>query len=216
MAPIRWGPETPMYVPAHFALTEDQCWDAITEVVVGHLVVGTSAGLQAVFAPVLVDRTSHTLRGHVARANPWWRDGSDGDEIVGLFTLAQAYVSPNLYPGKSDDPAVVPTWDYVAIEARGRLIVRDNAEFVEEIVRSLTDQMEHRRAAPWSVDDAPYEYVEKLRRRIVGFEVNDVTVSGAAKLSQNKDERDRAGVERAFRGGSKSEQIVAEQMGRER
>lgn len=205
-----------MYVPAHFALTEDQCWDAITDVVVGHLVVGTTSGLRSVLAPVLVDRGATSLRGHVARANPWWRDGRDGDEVVGLFTLAQSYVSPSLYPTKVEDPAVVPTWNYVDVEARGSLVIRDDGDYVESIVRDLTDQMESRRAVPWSVNDAPYEYVEKLRRRIVGFEVTGVTVVGAAKLSQNRDERDHVGVARSFASGSLGERLVADQMERRR
>jgi transcriptional regulator len=125
-------------------------------------------------------------------------------------------VSPNLYPGKADDPAVVPTWDYVQVETRGSLVIHDDADYVEGIVRNLTDQMESRRSIAWSVDDAPYDYVAKLRRGIVGFEVRAVTVTGAAKLSQNKDERDRIGVEGAFAAGTAGERLVADQMRRSR
>lgn len=203
-----------MYAPAHFALSESQAWDVVVEAGAGHLVVASASGLRTVFAPVLADPGAGTLRAHVGRANPWWRDAGEGDEVVGLFQLAQAYVSPSLYPGKAEDPAVVPTWDYVQVEARGTARIHDDPEFVEGVVRALTAQMESRRSAPWSVDDAPREYVEKLRRTIVGVEVVGVRVSGAAKLSQNKAERDRDSVHRSFAAGQPGERLVADQMER--
>jgi transcriptional regulator len=44
------------------------------------------------------------------------------------------------------------------------------------------------------VADAPESYVEKQLRAIVGVEMVVESVTGKAKLSQNRSEEDRAGV----------------------
>ena len=48
--------------------------------------------------------------------------------------------------------------------------------------------------APWAVDDAPADYVEKTVRAIVGIELEVDRAVGKRKLSQNRDDADRDGV----------------------
>ena len=69
----------------------------------------------------MVSEDRRTLTSHLAKANPWWRSASDGIEVLGLFVAASAYVSPTYYPSRFENPGVVPTWNYVAAEVRGRL-----------------------------------------------------------------------------------------------
>ncbi len=144
-----------MYVPAHFALEETEVWQVVRSVASGFLVVATAQGPRSVFAPVVVDQASRTLRGHVARGNSWWSAARDGDRVLALIRSADGYVLPSLYPSKSRDPAVVPTWNYVVCELSGTVRLHDDAEWVDAVVRDLTETFESRRRDPWSVDDAP-------------------------------------------------------------
>ena len=59
------------------------------------------------------------IRGHVARANPLWREYRAGSEALAIFQGPQAYISPSFYPAKRDTGEVVPTWNYAVVQARG-------------------------------------------------------------------------------------------------
>src|SRR5579863_7967361 len=142
------------------------------------LVVAKADGLQSVFVPVVVSDDRSTIWSHVARANPWWRSLHDEDEVLGLFVVASAYVSPSNYPSRFDSPGVVPTWNYVAAEVRGRLSVHEDPDWLGRQVRVLTRQFESGRTPGWSVDDAPPEYVERQLRAIVGIEIGVVSIEG--------------------------------------
>jgi transcriptional regulator len=105
-----------------------------------------------------------------------------------------AYVSPSWYPSKGEHGEAVPTWNYVAVQARGSLVVHDDPDWSRALVGSLTDVHERARPVPWSVDDAPAGYVERMVRGVVGVEVRVTSFEGAWKLSQNKSATDAAGV----------------------
>jgi transcriptional regulator len=68
------------------------------------------AGLAADLLPLEVDHAqgSWRLRGHVARANPLWRE-ADGQPVLVVFQGPQAYISPNWYPSKAQHGKDVPT-----------------------------------------------------------------------------------------------------------
>jgi transcriptional regulator len=133
------------------------------------------------------------LRGHVARANPLWRS-ADGREVLVQFNGPQAYVSPSYYPSKAEHGKVVPTWNYVLVQAHGRLRAVDDAQATHRLVSELTRHHETPRAAPWAVDDAPPDYVAQMVRAIVGVEISVTSLVGKWKLSQNRGAADRDGV----------------------
>ncbi len=89
---------------------------------------------------------------------------------------------------------VVPTWNYVVVQARGPLRVVDDARWLHALVQRLTDTHEARRAQPWAVSDAPPDYVEQMLRAIVGIEIPVQRLEGKFKLSQNRSDADRLGV----------------------
>ena len=134
------------------------------------------------------------LIGHLARANPQWSDLSGQTEAVASFVVEDAYVSPGWYPSKAVTGKVVPTWNYVVVEARGALeVVQAEAELLE-MIDDLTHQHEAGRPTPWSRGDAPSEYTEALLRGIVGFRLRVRELTGAWKLDQRKSASDREGA----------------------
>ena len=201
-----------MYVPDKFSTDERDAWRIVRDAGAGVLVGSTSSGLASVFVPVLVRDEGRTLVAHVARANPWWRQVPPDTEVLGLFLAASAYVSPSLYPSRFDDPGVVPTWNYVAAEVRGRLKVHDDPTWLDEQVRSLTDQFEAGRIARWRVEDAPAPYVNKQLRAIVGIEIEVTSIEGKSKLSQNRPTIDHDHVRDEMSTGTLAERNVAQRM----
>lgn len=150
----------------------------------------TAAGIEATHVPLLLE--DGVLRGHVARANPIWRDAAG--EALAIFQGPQRYISPNFYATKSSDPRVVPTWNYVAVHAYGTLRSFDDAVELLRVVTALTDTFEAGSEHPWRVSDAPAEYIDKMLGAIVGIEIPIARIEGKWKLSQNRPAEDRASV----------------------
>ncbi len=187
-----------MYVPSHF--NEDRVpvlHEAIRTIGFGTLVTHGPDGLEASHVPMLIDPDPApfgTLRGHVARANPHWRHATDGTPSLAIFLGPNGYVSPSWYATKRETGKVVPTWNYVAIHAYGRPRFFTDREPLLAIVTRLTTIYEGKRAAPWSVGDAPTGYIDTMLRAIVGFELPIERLEGKWKLSQNRPAADIAGV----------------------
>ncbi|OLS59850.1 FMN-binding negative transcriptional regulator [Pseudomonas putida] len=161
------------------------------------LVTQGEQSLQATHVPLLLDPqvgAKGTLYGHLARGNPQWRELESGAEVLVVFPGADAYVSPGFYPSKAEDPRTVPTWNYVAVHAWGIPEVFHEAEPLLEIVRRLSDRHEQGRERPWSVDDAPADYLDGMLKAIVGFAIPIERLQCNRKLSQNRSAIDHEGV----------------------
>jgi len=181
-----------MYVPDYFR--EDRT-EVLHQVVrqIGFATLVTP-NLDANHLPMLLEDS--VLRGHVARANPVWKQG-DGPALA-IFLGPHAYVSPNWYPSKPATGKAVPTWNYITVHARGTIRWIQDGEWLRANVTALSQVHEAGQPAPWQVRDAPASYVESLLRAIVGFELTIESLQGKYKLSQNRDAADRAGVRDAF------------------
>jgi transcriptional regulator len=204
-----------MYVPAKHAVDDEAAWSIVREAGAGMLVVDTPEGLQSVFVPVVVSDDRATVLTHVAKANSWWRSLKDGDEVLALFLVASAYVSPSNYPSRFENPGVVPTWNYVAAEVRATVRVHDDPEWLGRQVRLVTDQFETGRSPRWRVEDSSAPYVARQLKAIVGIELKVVAITGKAKLSQNRPGVDHDSVRDYFATGTASERNVAARMSRD-
>ncbi|BBP80278.1 transcriptional regulator [Pseudomonas sp. Ost2] len=172
------------------------------------LVTHGKLGLQASHVPLLLapgQGPNGTLYGHLARANPQWRELAEGGEILVIFAGADAYVSPSFYPAKAEHGKVVPTWNYVAVHAYGEAEVFDDAERLRNLVSALTDRHEAGRDQPWKVDDAPAPYIDSMLRAIVGFALPIQRLEGKRKLSQNRSAADIAGVQQGLAASADSQ-----------
>lgn len=185
-----------MYVPTHFAADPQTVRDLLLNQGASDLVTATSDGLVATLLPFVYDASvgAHgRLLGHLARNNDQWRLPSLGQALV-IVRGPDAYVSPSWYETKAEHGRVVPTWNYVTAHVYGDLVVHDDPAWVESLVRRLTDRHEAGQPRPWTVDDAPSEYVAGQLRAIVGVEVVISRIEAKAKLSQNRSAADMDGV----------------------
>jgi transcriptional regulator len=191
-----------MYQPRSFR--EDRVevlHETMRQIAFGALVSLGEGGLEATHVPMLIDAEPQpfgTLRGHIARANPQWRTLKAEVEALAIFSGPNAYVSPGWYETKRQTGKVVPTWDYVAIHARGRLRFFDDLEPLRAIVTGLTEFHERSRPQPWHVTDAPADYLDTMLKAIVGFELTVTALQGNWKMSQNRPAIDHPGVIRGL------------------
>lgn len=218
-----------MYQPAHRKFEVEDPAELLTELcaaVPATLVTYGPSGFRASILPMLFDRGDGphgTLRGHLARGNPQWReieasiDGMDGaGECLAIFDGPDAYVSPAWYAEKRLTGKVVPTWNYVTVQAHGTVSTIHDASWLVPHVARLVDRHERPRAQPWALSDAPEEYVAVQARAIVGLELHITRLEAKAKLSQNRSEADIDGTIEGLSGGDPTEVRVADVMRRTR
>ncbi|MBU0809596.1 MAG: FMN-binding negative transcriptional regulator [Gammaproteobacteria bacterium] len=157
-------------------------------------------GLQASHLPLLLaadEGEFGTLYGHFARANPHWRELLQG-ETLAIFQGPQAYISPAWYPSKAEHGKAVPTWNYIAVHARGQAQLIEDREGLLQLVSRLSAQHEAGREQPWAVSEAPTDYIDTMLRAIVGFALPIQRLEGQWKLSQNRTAADRDGVHKGL------------------
>jgi transcriptional regulator len=199
-----------MYVPSHFAMSPAEVAELLPAITTVDLISSTPDGLVATFLPMLYDRQANTLQGHVARNNPHWRHADE--QSLAIVRGPDAYVSPSWYPSKAEHGRVVPTWNYVTAHIHGRLKVHDDVEWLRTLVTRLTERHEAGIDFPWSVSDAPPEFIDGQLRAIVGVELVIERIEAKSKLSQNRSVADQDSVRAALAAGMPSEQAVADRM----
>lgn len=168
------------------------------------LVTHSAHGLEANHIPLLIDPDPApfgTLRGHVARANPLWKNVDAHTEVLAVFQGPQGYVTPSWYASKAQHGKVVPTWNYAVVHAHGPLKVYDDAAWLRKLVTRLTQSQEARRDKPWQVTDAPTDYIDTMLKAIVGIEIPVRRLQGKWKMSQNRLPQDRNSVIAALEAG---------------
>ena len=135
-----------------------------------------------------------TLRAHLARNNAHWRDLAGAAECMALFQGEQGYITPSWYPNKQLTGKVVPTWNYIAVQAWGQPVVTEDPAWLQRLLEDLTSAQEHPRLRPWAVGDAPADFIAKQMEAIIGLEIPIARIEGKWKLSQNREPADRPGV----------------------
>lgn len=207
-----------MYIPSHFAADGTAVRELLDNHGAADLITATPNGLIATLLPFIYDPDAGehgALLGHVARNNDQWRLPAQGEAMV-IVRGPDAYISPAWYATKAEHGRVVPTWNYVTAHVYGELFIHDDVEWLDVLVRLLTDRHEARNDSEWSVDDAPAPFIAGQLRAIVGVEVRITRIEAKAKLSQNRSAEDIAGVVAGLeaRGGTASAGAVRDAVKR--
>lgn len=193
-----------MYTPKHFAETRlDVLHEAMRAYPLAMLATQAGETLDANHIPLYLAAEPAplgALQGHVARANPLWRE-ADGRAALAVFRGPDAYITPSWYPGKAQDGRAVPTWNYLAVHAHGRLRAIDDPAWIRAHLEALTARHEALRPHPWRLDDAPADFVDKLIGAVVGIEIVIDRLEGKRKLGQNQPAPNRAGAAAGLRAG---------------
>ncbi|MEN3032527.1 FMN-binding negative transcriptional regulator [Chromobacterium amazonense] len=191
-----------MYLPKHFQASDA---DALCHLMrarpLATLAINGDDGPLVNHIPLLAVRREEALilRGHVARANPLWKQLGGEPQAVAIFQGDDAYVTPSWYPAKAEHGKVVPTWNYMVAHARGRLRAVDDRAWLRQLLNDLTTEHEAAFAQPWRMGDAPADYIDKMMAAIVGIELTVDSLEGKFKLSQNQSDVARDGVRAGLR-----------------
>ena len=175
-----------MYIPKHFKEEDKtEIEKLIREFGFATLVSVKDNLLCATHIPLelVTDETGNWfLHGHVARANPQWKNFETMNDVLAIFMGPHTYVSPSWYNHRN-----VPTWNYKAVHVYGKASLVEG-EKLEAMLRNLMKRYEDAHAEkPQGYDEIPANVLEKDLRGVVGFEIKVERVEASSKLSQNRD-----------------------------
>ena len=174
------------YRPPYFRVDEQA---TLLELIAQHplaaLVTAHDGDLSLTHLPLMArhDGERLLLEGHIARANDQWKHVPSA--AVAIFKIAAHYISPTWYPSRHRDPRVVPTYDYVAIEARGPVRFIHERAWLETFTWRLSEDQERRYGGTWKPEDAPSDYMDAELQAIVGVEMTVEQLLGTFKLNQH-------------------------------
>ena len=134
------------------------------------------------------------LIGHMARANPHWRQFADGPTMA-LFHGPHAYVSPSSYaePERRSRPGTMPSFTSMLASSWWRIVRPRSPSCTRWSSASRSG-----RAAPWRLQLEGRE-LEAMVSAIVAFRLLIERVDTKLKLSQNRSVTDRQRVVAALR-----------------
>ncbi|HEY9446156.1 MAG TPA: FMN-binding negative transcriptional regulator [Burkholderiales bacterium] len=205
-----------MYLPAHFGETRvDVMHCLMRERPLGALVTLDAEGFNAEHIPFEIDPAPApygTLRAHVTRANPVWRNFPTDTDALVIFQGIHGYITPSWYPTKRGTRKVVPTYNYAVVHAYGRVRAIEDREWLRNFVSRLTDRHEAARMERWQVTDAPPDYIDQMLDAIVGIEVTVARLVGKFKMSQSRTPADQAGVVDGLKASGNADDLVMAQL----
>lgn len=172
------------------------------------LVSQTAGKLWGTHIPLILETDGNGslfLHGHVSKLNPQGMDIKEGEEVLAIFQGPHAYISSSWY-----DHENVPTWNYLAVHAYGKIRVLNYEETVHSL-KKLVDRYEAGSENPVRVEDLS-EKTMREARGVTGFRIDITSIEAKKKLSQNRDAKNYQNIisELEKRGDSQSSAIAAE------
>jgi len=150
------------------------------------LVTATGGVPLASHLPVIIadGAAGIVIHSHMAKNNPQWQEFFD-DEVLVAFAGPHAYVSPRWY----EDRERVPTWNYAAVHAYGKVTLTTDRAAKHAAQRELVAQLDPQ----WlpKFDALRAEYVEGMLNGIVTFDIAVTRLETRWKLSQNRGRREQ-------------------------
>ena len=122
------------------------------------------------------------LSGHLMKNTDHHRAFVKNDNVLVIFHGPHCYVSASWYVKKD----VASTWNYISVHAKGILKFLDEAALLNMLQR-LTAFFENDAHSPALVEKMPEEYVSKMMKAIIAFEIEVTHLDNVFKLSQNRD-----------------------------
>jgi len=136
--------------------------------------------------PVFIDERNGKLflSGHIMKNTDHHKAFVHNSNVLAVFTGPHTYISASWY----DEKKQVSTWNYTSVHAKGKLSFLDDQALLE-ILKRTTDHFENNPSSPANFDELPPEYVARLSKAIIAFEIEVDVFDNVFKLSQNRNEK---------------------------
>lgn len=180
-----------MYTPSLFQVTDPELIRKFIEENSFGLLLSSVDGseIQDTHTPFLLSEDSKFLYGHIAKANPHWKDWQQNKQVKVIFHGPHCYISPSFYQSEIN----VPTWNYTAVSINGTIEVVEDLTEQKSFIHWLVSTHEKALPHPWSLDENN-EQLMKLFQAVIFFRIRILNINAKFKLNQNKHQSDRLSV----------------------
>ena len=181
-----------MYIPKYFKQNDRKKSIAFMNAYNFAIVVSAKDELPlATHLPFVIEERENeiVLISHMSKANEQWKTFSDKDVLV-IFSEPHAYIPPSLYEQKQN----VPTWNYVAVHAYGKINILKSDEEKLAVLHKQMQSYEADFIEQFRTLDK--KYIDGLLQGIIAFEITVSNLQAKEKLNQNKSEKDRLNVKK--------------------
>jgi transcriptional regulator len=174
------------------------------------MLIGSANNLPvATQIPMLIDEQEGKLflTGHFMRNTDHHKAFVQNNNALCVFTGAHTYVSASWYT----QPETASTWNYMSVHARG-VLQFTNEERLLDILKRTTALFENNEASLASFHHLSKDYVDRLSKAIVGFQMEVQQLENVFKLSQNRDEKSYHNIMQQLQQQDADAQTIAAEM----
>jgi transcriptional regulator len=173
--------------------------------------VGEARRPAATQVPLFIDERDGKLwlSGHLMKNTDHHKAFVASDEALVIFTGPHTYISASWY----ENQQVASTWNYQSVHVRGKLVFHEG-DYLLNILRRTTNHFENNPDSPANFEHIPKDYVEKLSKAIVAFEIEVKSVDAIFKLSQNHSAYNFQSIMDHLSVGDPEAVKIAEEMGK--
>ena len=159
--------------------------------------------------PVFIDERDGKifLSGHLMKKTDHHLAFEQHPDVLAIFTEPGCYVSASWYSDKRQGS----TWNYASVHCKGRIRFLDHNALLNVLERTTT-HYENDPDSGANFKDLPQEYIDKMSKAIVAFEIEVEEMENVFKLSQNRDEQSYDNIIRQLKGKDANAQWVAKMM----
>ena len=175
------------------------------------MLIGAHAQQQPVATqvPVLLKEKDGQLflQGHIMKQTDHHMAFETNSHALVVFTGPHAYVSASWY----HNPQQASTWNYMAVHAKGTLRFLDDVQ-LQLILDELTSYFEHNPSSPSLYKELSPDYITRLSKAIIAFEIAITDIEHVFKLSQNRDQQSFENIVYKLQHGDAASNEVAAEM----
>ena len=159
--------------------------------------------------PMFIDERDGKLflSGHIMRNTDHHQAFEANPNVLAIFSGPHTFVSASWYENKQQGG----TWNYMSVHAKGVLTLLDE-QALRDVLRRTTNHFENNPHSGANFEDLPTDYVDKLIKAIVAFEIEVVELDNVFKLSQNRDEKSFHHVRDRLHDQDENGRKIAEEM----
>lgn len=147
------------------------------------------------------------LSGHIMKNTDHHKAFAQHPNVLAVFTGAHTYVSASWY----SDPHTASTWNYMSVHAKGTMRFLDEAALMK-VLKHTTNHFENNPHSPANFEQLPEDYVAKLAKAIVAFEVEVHSLENVFKLSQNRDKESYENIMQKLNDQDNNAKEIANEM----
>ncbi|GCE15335.1 FMN-binding negative transcriptional regulator [Tengunoibacter tsumagoiensis] len=202
-----------MYIPGHFNEANVQIIHAFMRDYSFATLVSTDENGVPIATPLPFLLESEpapygTLKAHMALGNPQWKSFRADQEVLVMFQGPHAYITPSWY----EQPLSVPTWNYAAVHAYGLPLLITETEASYQDLKNLIDLHERQFEHPWSLEQVPDEYIQKMMKGTVSFSIEITRLQGKFKMSQNRTPTERERISEELEKSPDATRVAASKL----